>query len=104
MVVWQMMNSSMRVSTSVKQYSYCPFDSNHLIESCKLLKHIKKCRSPTRRDFVECPFNPYHWLNFHEMDEHQLSKPFHIQIVPISMKMRMALLSSFSRQSSPQLK
>jgi hypothetical protein len=96
-----MMNSSMRMSTSVKQYSYCPFDNNHLIESCKLLKHIKKCRSPTRRDFVECPYNPYHWLNFHEMDEHIIGTHLIMQNVPTCMGQSMG---SFTRPSFLPLK
>lgn len=58
-----------------KQTGVCPFDKNHIIDPAKLLKHIKKCKSPTRRDFDECPFNPYHWVNFQELEQHKLECP-----------------------------
>ena len=47
-----------------KTYFECPFDKNHKIESAKLLKHINKCKSPSRRDYAQCPYNPLHWVNF----------------------------------------
>ena len=59
------------ISGEIKQFGVCPFDKNHEIDVKKLLKHIEKCKSPTKQDYRRCLFNPYHWLHFEDIAKHQ---------------------------------
>lgn len=54
-----------------KSYGQCPFDPIHVVEYSKIKKHIDKCRSPNRADFVQCQFNPYHWTHFTQITHHE---------------------------------
>ena len=57
-----------------KELYCCPFDNNHIIDAKKYEKHVLKCKSPNRKDFRQCPRNPYHWVHFSRLQDHQLCK------------------------------
>ena len=63
----------------IKKMYACPFDRNHLIPKDKLLKHIQKCKAPTRALYSPCPYNPYHWINPNNLEAHQKCTLFFIK-------------------------
>lgn len=71
------------ISGEIKQFGVCPFDKNHEIDIKKLLKHIEKCKSPTKQEYRGCPYNPYHWLHFEDIEKHKECKCIYIQLAPI---------------------
>lgn len=49
----------------------CPFDISHIVDSTKLLRHIQKCKSSNRPNFLPCPFNQVHWVHFDQFERHK---------------------------------
>jgi hypothetical protein len=52
-------------------YCFCPFDKTHIFVASKWKKHVEKCKSPARREYEQCRYDPYHWVYFKEIDAHE---------------------------------
>lgn len=53
-----------------KTFLLCPFDKTHIIDPDKFKKHLEKCKSPYRKDFVQCQYDPLHWVLLPEIMKH----------------------------------
>lgn len=62
-----------------KTFCLCPFDKTHVIAPEKFKKHLEKCRAPTRKDYVQCQYDPLHWALLGEITHHEKSCHFYIQ-------------------------
>ena len=54
-----------------KEVKVCPFDSSHFIDPSKFAKHLEKCKSPSRKDFEKCKWDPLHYIHFTKIEEHE---------------------------------
>ena len=58
----------------IKQYACCPFNHTHVVDSGKLLRHIAKCKDPSKDNYEQCPYNPLHWVLFAGIEAHRQGK------------------------------
>ena len=57
----------------MKRKVKCLFDPNHEIDEDKMEKHMNKCKSENKKNYVRCQYNPTHWLKWNKIKEHEES-------------------------------
>ncbi len=40
----------------------CPFDASHIMQPKNLLTHINRCKSPNKHLYIQCKYDPCHWI------------------------------------------
>lgn len=79
-----------------KEVCICPFDKNHIVEATKIKKHIEKCKSPTRANFQQCKYDPYHWFKPNLIEKHEKSN--NLTQCRLSIARQGKSLTGFQRQ------
>ncbi|XP_041927454.1 gametocyte-specific factor 1-like [Alosa sapidissima] len=71
----------------------CPFDTNHIIRTCRFAYHIQKCEKNNPElaaAMVTCPYNAQHRMLSYEMDQHvkkcinrqRVAEEFEVKVLP----------------------